>query len=473
MAEPHEVRCGLEQREEWRAEQGESMDLHALAEHIRAHCGHTQFKAYRIAAGYRRAEDAVAAFHRWTSDQGFSRSGMDPRSWQNWEAGGRPGAHYADLLSRFFSTNVVRLGFVADYSPALPRPESATEPAMTVPCLSPEELLTVCAQEASQYGAHLDTPIGAYTVEELESGLLDLARAYPHTPVIQSTLRARELRNRAWELRDRCKRTTQLAELQRIAGWLCAVLANASFDLGDLWAAQTHARVADLHGDLNDDHELRCWVAGLQALITYWDARPVDCVDYAQRALDFPERRGTARIRAASMKARGLALMGRTREMEEALHLTDELRDRAGDETMPGLLAFPVAKQHYWQASALVGTGEAERAAAAAEAAEAAVGLYTQAPEPARRFGELCHARLDLVTSRLLTGALDGIAEQVSPVLDSMHRRRIESVMRRLRLFEALLERPQLRTQPLVSAVREQVHDTLVSLPATVAAGEQ
>ncbi|WP_052745507.1 hypothetical protein [Allosalinactinospora lopnorensis] len=325
-----------------------------------------------------------------------------------------------------------------------------------------------CAIEAARRGAQLDTPVGAYTIDELTAAMYEVADAYPYSPVLPSLLRARELRDQAWRLQERCQRPNQLRDLHHIAGWLCAILANASFDLGSTASAQTHARVADLHGELIDDHGLRAWVAGLHALIAYWDGRPHDCVAYAESARRFHPTRGTTLVRAASIHARGLALLRRHDDVDAALHEAERLRDNAGED-LPGVIAFPHAKQLYWASSAHLGLGLSERAQAAENAAASAITLYEADPPQLRRDGELGHARLDYVTARLAGDEFDGIAEEVNTVLVSMRQRRIESVMRRLRQLTTVLQKPALRSNRHLREVHEAIDADLRYSPPIAA----
>ncbi len=460
----HDIACALDQRTAWIDEHGPEADIRELADRIRVHCGHTAFKAWRLAHGWRRVEDAVAAFHQWCQDHGLRRSGMDARSWRNWEAGARPGPLYLDQLSRFFRTNAVALGVVPDYSP--PPAPSNTVTGQVLP-LRPEEVVAECARESARYGALLDTPIGSYTMDELTAAIQHVAEQYPHEPVLPSLLRARELRQRAWFLKERCQNPEQLRELHRVAGWTSAILANASFDLGGFSEACTQCRVADLHAELAGDSELRCWIHGMMSLIAYWDGRPADAVAYAETAKTFGTTQGTALERAASLRARGFSHLGHAEEVDAALREVESLReDTTRIDVLPGLFAFPAAKSLYWSGSAQLGVGDTQRGRLAEGAAAQAIELYEQPPPQERRLGELSHSRLDLVTARLFAGEADGLEEGIQEVLTTVSRRRVESVIRRLLQLARLLDQPSLRTIPALLQVRDRILDQVRYSPA-------
>jgi tetratricopeptide (TPR) repeat protein len=91
--------------------------LHAVAREITERCGHTLFKAHRLAWGWT-VPEAVDAFHTMCRRENIKPRGLVARSWLEWEAGGRPNWDYQDLLSRLFHANPVQLGWASDYSPA-------------------------------------------------------------------------------------------------------------------------------------------------------------------------------------------------------------------------------------------------------------------------------------------------------------------------------------------------------------------
>jgi hypothetical protein len=102
--------------------------LHEIAREIVRQCGHSAFKAHRIAWGWTITE-AVETFHDMCHRERIKPRGLVARSWMEWEAGSRPSWDYQDLLSRLFSTNPVQLGWAADYAPASAAAAMAAMPA--------------------------------------------------------------------------------------------------------------------------------------------------------------------------------------------------------------------------------------------------------------------------------------------------------------------------------------------------------
>lgn len=128
--------------------------LHELAREIAGQCGHSAFKAHRIAWGWTVAE-AVEAFHDMCRQERIKPRGLVTRSWMEWEAGSRPSWDYQDLLSRLFCTNPVQLGWAADYAPA-----SAASAMLRVPGTAS---LTGGPAERSGAILHLPPDTGDFT----------------------------------------------------------------------------------------------------------------------------------------------------------------------------------------------------------------------------------------------------------------------------------------------------------------------
>jgi hypothetical protein len=96
--------------------------LASIAAQIVEHCAHVPLKAFRLAYNWT-IPQAVAEVHMMCSREGLGARGLHERSWKEWEAGGKAGDDYRDLLCRLFQTGPVQLGFAKDYTP------SAFEPA--------------------------------------------------------------------------------------------------------------------------------------------------------------------------------------------------------------------------------------------------------------------------------------------------------------------------------------------------------
>ena len=126
---------------------------------------------------------------------------------------------------------------------------SFEEPSLP-PVVADDEFLSVCAADSARYGQQIDTPLGEYTLDELGAELTAIATEYPAAAIMPLLRRAHAVRERVWFLQNICQRPGQLRDLHWISGWSSALIANASFDMGAIPAARTHARVATLQAEL-------------------------------------------------------------------------------------------------------------------------------------------------------------------------------------------------------------------------------
>ncbi|MDQ3154127.1 MAG: hypothetical protein M3R63_21230, partial [Actinomycetota bacterium] len=169
-----------------------------------------------------------------------------------------------------------------------------------------------------------------------------IVTTYPNRPVYPMFVELRALRNRAFELLEGRQYPEQSRELYLVAGVLCGVLANASFDLGWLPAAETQARTAFLCAELAGNNALRAWVRGTQSLVAYWDERPRAAVELAADGWRYVPETGTAWVRLAAIEARAHARLRDQRGTENALARAEQAREEVrGPDDPGGMLAFP------------------------------------------------------------------------------------------------------------------------------------
>lgn len=281
--------------------------------------------------------------------------------------------------------------------------------------LAVQKEVAMAAAESARFGQFAEqSNVGPHTLEQFRADLTRIVTTYPNRPVYPTFVELRGLRNRAFELLEGRQHPEQGRELYLLAGALCGVLANASFDLGWLQAAETQARTAFLCAELAGNNALRAWVRGTQSLIAYWDDRPRSAVELAADGWRYVPEAGTARVRLAAIEARAHARLRDHRAAEDALARAEQAREEVQGEDDPGgMLAFPVAKQTFYAATARLWLGGQVNHTNAERDATYAVQLYQADSPEQRRLGELCLARLDLAAARLGRDDLDGTAEEV------------------------------------------------------------
>jgi hypothetical protein len=456
-------------------------------------CGHTLLKCHRLARGWD-IPTAIDQILTLAAEEHITGFACAPRSLLDWEAGAGMRAQTMDLLCRLYRTGPVQLGLAHDYSPVLPDPGSLSEAAapdtaggdisprsggqqaengalvqapplqdrcnaLTGPQI--ERMVMMTARESADFTRIAgQTNVGPFTIEQYHADVARLALSYPYRPVGPSFTEAAELRDRAFDLLEGRQYPEQARELYMIAGRLCGMLANASFDLGYMDAATTHARTAFLCGELAGHHGLRCWVRGMQSLIAYWTGHLSEAVALARSGWDFLPEQGTARIRVAALEARVHGRRNDHTAMVDALNRVDQARQQStADDEPGGMFAFPMAKQVFYTGTAYLWLGTDPWLRRAETTACDALALYEDTPADQRRLGEVALARLDIAVARLGRDDLDGADEELRTVMETSARRRTDCIIRRLRQVASIADRPRYREIVRAHQLREEIAD--------------
>lgn len=351
------------------------------------------------------------------------------------------------VLERMFGMDVARL-----FGPPPPSGTNA-EP----PWLNPDEEVNAAATESARFAMHSEhTNVGPHTLEQFEADLRRIVTTYPNRPVYPQFVELRELRNRAFELLEGRQYPNQTRDLYLVAGLVCGVLSNASFDMGNLPAAETQARTAFLCAELAGHNGLRAWIRGTMALIAYWDDRPRAAVELTVDGARYTPESGTAMVRLLAIEARARGRMNDP-ATERALARVATARDTVvGHDDPGGMMTFPNAKVMFYSATARLWLGDNDNNRRAEHDAHQAVLAYEADPPERRRLGELNLARLDLAAA-LMGRDLDGTADHIRTVLDVSVRRPTDSVRRRLRQVASALDQPTYRGTRLAQDLRHEI----------------
>ncbi len=402
-----------------------------------------------------------------TSDQLDERLTVSTRQVTRWLAGeldGIPHAAACRVLEQMFGERAERLFGPPDLTPraevtTVEVPGPASVGSTPVEDVALQREVSMAAAESARFGQFAEqSNVGPHTLDQFRADLTRIVTTYPNRPVYPIFVELRELRNRAFELLEGRQHPEQSRELYLVAGVLCGVLANASFDLGWLPAAETQARTAFLCAELAGNNALRAWVRGTQSLVAYWDERPRAAVELAADGWRYVPETGTARVRLASIEARAHARLRDQRATENAFARAEQARDEVrGADDPGGMLTFPLAKQSFYTATARLWLGGQDSYIDAERDAAHAVELYEADPPEQRRLGELCLARLDLAAARLGHDDLDGATEQLQGVLTIAAQRRTDSVVRRLNQVGRALQRPRYQTSALALDLHDQI----------------
>jgi tetratricopeptide (TPR) repeat protein len=234
-------------------------------------------------------------------------------------------------------------------------------------------------------------------------------------------------------------------DLYLLAGTSCALLANASHNVGDLRAALVQVRAAFTCADLAGHNGLRAWSRGTAAVITEWSLRPAKAVELAAQGAVFASSH-ESRARLAAIEARAAA---RTADHARALAAVRRLQDVADDHSethddvtaLGGVLSFPLAKQQFYLGSTYGLLGDHD---AAERHALAAIEAYEAGPSTDRSYGDEALARVDLANARLAVHDVGGAQDALAPVLSLPRDRRIRQLDAAIGRTRAILEQPPL-----------------------------
>jgi acylphosphatase len=329
------------------------------------------------------------------------------------------------------------------------------------------EVVAMAAAESARFAQLSEqSNVGPHTLEQFREDIERIVANYGNRPIYPTFVEVRELRNRAFELLEGRQPPGQTSDLYLIAGLLCAILGEASHDLGHIAAAKTQLRTAFLCGELAGNNWLRSWVRGQQAGIAYWDNQPRTAAELSADGWQYIPENGTARVHAATQEARAHARLRDQHSVDNALARAEQAREQVhGDDYPGGSLTFSPAFQSELTASVrLLLGGDANRADAEALAGQA-MELYKAEPPERQQLGGLCHAQLKLATAQLRADNLEGTAANVGDVLIIIAQRPSETVSRLLTQIVNTLQRPHYENTTLALDLRDQIHTATTPAP--------
>ncbi|WUA62767.1 helix-turn-helix domain-containing protein [Streptomyces sp. NBC_00224] len=302
------------------------------------------------------------------------------------------------------------------------------------------------------------TNVNALVLEQLDADLDRLARDFVSRPLPLLVPEIRHLRREVFRLVEGRQYPNQARHLYVTAGWLCGLAAHVSLDLGHQPSAATHARTAVQCADIAEHHALRAWARSFQSLAAYWTGDYRRAADLAHSGYqDGRPGPGTIRARLLSLEARALAACGDCRAALRALSLAQEARSAADADELPGVFAFPEAKQWAYTGTTLLAVDGTQQVRRAIAASNHAVELYQAGLEGERSPGDLHAAHLDLATAYLTDGEMEGAAHELASVLAAPNY--TASIAIRLRNLYALMGSEPYRDSRRVVDLREDIRE--------------
>ena len=323
-----------------------------------------------------------------------------------------------------------------------------------------ERQVEMAARRARQFAiTAAGTNVRPETLAQLWDEVRVLATSYPREPLPTLLGGLVDLQDLAFRLLEGRQRPDQTKDLYLLAGVVSGLLAKASHDLGNPPAAMTQARTAYVCADNANHDGLRAWVRGLQSLVAYWAGWPNEAVRYAQLGAGYAERvTGTVRVWLPALEARAWAVLGNADTALAAIERARAAREQVQPDVLDqlgGLLVFPLPKQLYYAADALVWLPQ-ERERAEREA-EGAVAAYQSASPEEWAFSDEAGASADLALARARRGEVDGAREALGAVLDLPPEQRIHGVVASVLRVHAELRHPRYSGSPTARDVQQAI----------------
>jgi tetratricopeptide (TPR) repeat protein len=326
------------------------------------------------------------------------------------------------------------------------------------------EEIELSAQESARIVREAGHSVTESVLEQLNDDVRWLAEEFLRRPPYAVFRPIASLRREVFGLIDAYPRPDRLRELYKIAGQLSALLAHASSDLGQLYAADSNARNAWMCADLSDNRSLKVYTRWVQSNVAYWRG---DFPDAAQMAaLAEPEAADDSdRLRLLSQQARAFAAMNDRAGADRALNVAQDIRDGMSEGTQPGVFNFAPGKAAYYASEVRITLGGESDLELAVQQAEEAVELFGRTQTPDQSPELMAAAQLDLAQAHLNLGDLDAASVDAQEVLSLPAENRTVPIMGRVGKVDDLLQEPAFRRTPLAVELRDQI-ETFSAYPA-------
>ena len=338
------------------------------------------------------------------------------------------------------------------------------------------EILKAAAQRAHGFALLAQTSMTSELMEQLYDDVGQLARIYSHRPLPEILGLLATTQDNLFRLLEARQIPARARQLYFLAGVMSGLLARASNDLGDPYAALTQARTGFLCADRADHDGLRAMIRAWQTVITFWADRPHDAVGYAQSGMQFASAaRNTTLVWLASLEARAWARLGNAAKACELVGHAERLRDQVQPDELDdlgGLCTCDRSRQLYVAADAL--TWLPEQVGLCHRYAEEAVVAYQDCTAPDWSFAFQAGSHTALAIARIRMGELDGAAEAMASVFELAAPQQINPVMQSVWRVHAALSssplvggHPELAEKIKVFAGTHHAHNVGAELPGT------
>jgi hypothetical protein len=318
-----------------------------------------------------------------------------------------------------------------------------------------EEIIAAAAQRARGFALLTHASTTTELMDQIYDDVRELALIYSHRPLPELLGRLAATQDVLFALLEARQSPACARRLYFLASVMSTLLARASHDLGDVFAALAQAHTGFICADRADHDGLRAMIRGFQSTYTYWANQPHESIRYAQSGMRFAAAAGSSTaVWLPTAEARAWARLGHDvmacELIEQAERKRDQVRPDDLDE-LGGVCTFGRSRQLYVTADTLAWLPN--RAKLCRRYCEQAVAAYqdTSAQDWSFMFQACSHT--DLAMARIGEGELDGTAEAMAPVFELDPAQRTNSIMRSVqRVQSALSNSPHAGSSPELEA---------------------
>ncbi|MBB5155783.1 helix-turn-helix transcriptional regulator [Saccharopolyspora phatthalungensis] len=260
-----------------------------------------KLRAFRHARRWRQRDlaDQVEVMSRRVLNETLS---VTERTISRWEGGDTPSLPAQRVIAAVFETTPEELGFPA------PAPEVAVASGLGLGdgFAAPEP----DAVDAFELVARLTRSDASDATLAMLARRVDLlCREYPVRRADELLAESRRWLDRTLAMTDRRLTLTQHRETLVQAGWLSALVACLTYDLGDASGAETWREATAQLGNETGHSELIGWSYEIAAWMALTSGRPADAAEYATVGEEI-DGTSCVSVQLAAQRARALALAG-------------------------------------------------------------------------------------------------------------------------------------------------------------------
>ncbi|CAL9420593.1 helix-turn-helix domain-containing protein [Nocardiopsis dassonvillei] len=309
----------------------------AITDQITRHLPITPLEAWRLAYGWSRRHVVEAICDLYLND-GLAPPGLTTAMLCRWEHGqARPGLDYLHDLARVYGVPTTRLGVALPrqgrgwYGHPIPQPRQEHH----MPPEYPE--LTAIADSIALHGQDSTGDLAQHALHFYEQRYSD----FPPRVLAAEVSRCRALLMGSTD-----------TDIQRVLGWMSALLGNLAHHTQDPTGALIHLGTAARVGEHVGDTALTTWALGAQSMVVMAQHRSTQALELAEQAAQV----ASTPLRSAQINAwcrlRPLAALGRTDEL--LAHIAQAQREMDRAEDVPGRFGFDRAEFELHLAEALL-----------------------------------------------------------------------------------------------------------------------